>query len=299
VVPQALAKTLCAKGDAMLTREALQKHLGHVQQSYIEFMLSHLAGWKAWAEASSRMEAGQAVDKNAIDPFFHTEYEWVKIVLEMEDQGAFDWHNPRLAQLFAAAAQSEFYRFWGDQITDIALQIAGLAGVRTLLEAGAGRGNLTARMLDKLAGRGVDLPLIVTDAHPAVLERVESLRGQFPGVRQETRLWDFSAPPSPELAQLCTPPVLLYERASLTYANYRAIENLGRVADIVVLGDYFNYTGELYGYDRVSARVGVKPLLYREALPVLEQSFPHTWVFDREVPEKLGVPNISLIIAWK
>jgi hypothetical protein len=283
----------------MLTRAALEKQLGSLQQGYIDFMRSHLSGWKAWAEASDRMEAGEKVDKNTIDPFFHTEYDWVNIVLEMEDQGTFDWHNPRLAQLFAAAAQSDFYLFWGDRITEIALQIAGLAGVRTLLEAGAGRGNLTAVMLAKLAERGLSFPLIVTDAHTAVLERVDSLRKQFPGVRQETLLWDFSAPPDETLLQMCTPPVLLYERASLTYANFRSIENLGRAADIVVLGDYFNYTGELYGYDRVSARVGVKPLLYREALPVLEQSFPNVWAFDQQVADSLGIPNISLIIAWK
>jgi hypothetical protein len=245
------------------------------------------------------MDEGEEVHVADVPEFFHTEHEWARIVLEMEDQGGFNWNDPRLGKLFEAAAQTPFYRMWGETITEISLRLAEAAGVQTLLEAGAGRANLTSIMLKKLSQRNTGLRLVATDAHEAVLENIQKLKDTYPQVQQETLLWDFNSPPPDELLQRVEAPVLIYERASLTYANFQVIENLARAADMVVLGDYFNYTGELFAYDTIFDKIGLKPLFYKDVKPLLDKCFPNQYVLDQSVTDTVHIPNISLIIAWK
>jgi len=288
----------------MLTKDLVKEKLADVEKQYVEFMLKNLRDWRVWAEASNRMAEGQEVHVADVPEFsinstycFSTEYEWARIVLEMEDQGGFNWNDPRLGKLFEAAAQTPFYRMWGEAITEISLRLAEAAGVHTLLEAGAGRANLTSIMLEKLSQRNTGLRLVTTDAHEAVLENIQKLKDTYPRVQQETLLWDFNSPPPDELLQRVEAPVLIYERASLTYANFQVIENLARIADMVVLGDYFNYTGELFAYDTIFDKIGLKPLFYKDVKPLLDKCFPNQYVLDQSVTDTVHIPNISLIIA--
>ena len=66
-----------------------------------------------------------------------------------------------------------------------------------------------------------------------------------------------------------------------------------------MLGDYFNYTGELFAYDLLFERIGLKPLLYRDVQPLLERCFSEHIIVDRQVQATIGLPNVSLIVAWK
>jgi hypothetical protein len=283
----------------MITKDLVKEKLADVEKRYVEFMLKNLRDWRVWAEASNRMAEGEEVHVADVPEFFHTEHEWARIVLEMEDQGGFNWNDPRLGKLFEAAAQTPFYRMWGETITEISLRLAEAAGVQTLLEAGAGRANLTSIMLKKLSQRNTGLRLVATDAHEAVLENIQKLKDTYPQVQQETLLWDFNSPPPDELLQRVEAPVLIYERASLTYANFQVIENLARAADMVVLGDYFNYTGELFAYDTIFDKIGLKPLFYKDVKPLLDKCFPNQYVLDQSVTDTVHIPNISLIIAWR
>ena len=108
----------------MINVKNIEEKLSKVQERYIDFMLESLKDWRLWAEASQRMADGKKVSKDEIPEFFHTEYEWAKIVLDMEDQGGFNWQDPRIAKLFAAEAQTPFYKLWGDTITEISLLLA-------------------------------------------------------------------------------------------------------------------------------------------------------------------------------
>ncbi len=283
----------------MITPENIQSTISDLQKTYIDFMLEHLSQWRHWAELSNSMEAGEAVPIEDIPEFFHTEYEWARIVLEMEDQGGFNWNDPRLGKLFAAAAQTPFYKLWGETITEISLRLAHLAGVKTFLETGAGRANLTTVMLEKMTMQKTFLPLFITDTHETVLENIDKLQADYPDIQQETALWDITNPPPEILLHKVTPPVLMYERATLTYANYRTIENIARIADIVVLGDYFNYTGELFGYDRIFGKIGLQPLMFKDIKQILDVHFPNQYIVDQQVTDAVHIPNISLIIAWK
>jgi len=283
----------------MIQEKDLAEKLSEIQERYINFMLDSLKDWRQWADASQRMADGKPVSKDEVPEFFHTEYEWAKIVLDMEDQGGFNWQDPRIAKLFAAAAQTPFYKLWGETITEVSRVLAQQINAKTLIEIGAGRGNLTRDMLVKLSRNNMSVPLVATDANETILENIAELQDDFPEQSLRTCLWDVNRPPEDLLKNQIKNPAVLYERASITYATYGSLENMAQVADVIVLGDYFNYTGELFAYDTMFDKIGVKPLLYKDVEPLLLKHFPNQILFDQQVHESVGVPNISLIIAWK
>jgi uncharacterized SAM-dependent methyltransferase len=187
---------------------------------------------------------------------------------------------------------------WGDTIVGISLALAHVAGIAGLLEMGAGRGNLSASMLETMHEKNIDLPVTITDAHAAVLDNLAGLKEQFPDMRIETVLWDVDKPAPVQVSGM-THPVLLYERASLTYANFRALKNLAQAADVLVMGDYFNYTGELFAYDLLFEKIGLKPLMYRDVRPLIKECFSDHIIVDLDVSQATGLPNVSLVVAWK
>ncbi|MFC1670669.1 hypothetical protein ACFL20_09770 [Spirochaetota bacterium] len=283
----------------MISVETVREKLAHIEKSYVDFMLTNLADWRKWAEMSELMARGEKVDKKDVPEFFHVEYEWAKVLLEIEDPGSFDWNDPRISKLFAAVAEIPFYKVWGDAIVNISMILADIFGLNTFLEIGAGRANLTSIMMKKMTENKSAQKLISTDAHPAVLENIGKLDKEFPEISHESLLWDINNPPPDELSKKLIPPTLVYERASITYTNFTSIKNLSLASDVLVLGDYFNYTGELFEYDRISEKIGVIPLMYDDLKKVLDDCYPNQYIVDRVIVDKLGIPNVTLLIAWK
>ena len=283
----------------MITREQVDQAIAGWQEPYVDFLSRHAALWRTWAEQSDSMVAGKQVRLEDVPDFFKSDYEWAEVVLDMGGQEQFNWNDPRIARTFCESGHR--HRFtscgvipsWGLRSR---LQMSG--GIKTMLEIGAGRGNLSGLMLEALQKNNMNQPLVITDAHATVLDNLSGLHEKFPGRQIDTVLWDVNQP-APEPLDALSAPVLLYERASLTYANFGAIENLARVADVLVLGDYFNYTGELFAYDLLFERIGLKPLMYRDVQPLLERCFSEHIIVDRQVQATIGLPNVSLIVAWK
>jgi hypothetical protein len=85
----------------------------------------------------------------------------------------------------------------------------------------------------------------------------------------------------------------------LNYAALKAFENIARVADILILGDWFNCTGKLYAYDEVFKRIGSQPLFFNDVKPLLDRHFPHCVIFDQRAQEAIRLPNITMLLAWK
>ncbi len=282
----------------MITETQIEQAIAGSRERFVEFLCEQAAPWRTWAEQADSMVAGEQVTIEDVPDFFKSDYEWAEVVLDIGAQGRFDWNDPRIAGLFAKAVQTPFYRLWGEVIVDTALALIKTAGIASLVEIGAGRGNLSAGMLEGLQARGMDHPLVITDAHVTVLDNLSGMQQRYPDRRLDTVVWDVNEGAPLQLADLSAP-VLLYERASLTYANFKAIENLAQVADIVVLGDYFNYTGELFAYDLLFEKIGLKPLMYSDVRPVLDRCFSEHIIVDREVQARIGLPNVCLIIAWK
>jgi len=282
----------------MITRKQVEQAVSGWQERYVDFLSEHAAQWRTWADQSDSMSAGAQVRRADVPDFFKPDYGWAEVVLDMSSQGEFNWNDPRIAKLFAQAVQTPFYKIWGETIVGVALALAEAAGIESLVEIGAGRGNLSAHMLESLHAKEMDHPVIITDTHATVLDNLSGLQKQFPDRHIETVLWDVNTPAPKQVTGLSVP-VLLYERASLTYANFAALENLAEAADVLVLGDYFNYTGELFAYDLIFEKIGLKPLMYSDVKPILQSCFADHMIVDLQVHERIKLPNVSLIVAWK
>ena len=283
----------------MLSAEQLKKDLADLEQQYVDHLIKRFGQWEVWAEASQRVADGKAVGEDEVPEAFRAELKMMKVILEMEALGKFDWNNPKLRQIFEEIAKEEFYAFFGEMITSIALRVTRAAGVKTFLEIGAGRANLTKIMLAQMSKAGIRLPLVVTDAQPVILENVERLKSSYHEADLRTALWNIMEPPPAQLLEKLNGPILLYERYTLNYAALKAFENISRVADILILGDWFNRTGRLYAYDEVFKRIGSQPLFFKDVEPLLDRHFPHRLIFDQRAQDAIKLPNITMLLAWK
>jgi hypothetical protein len=283
----------------MLTEGLINEKLGDLEQEYVGYLIEHFAEWEVWAKTSQRVADGEEVKEEEVPEAFRTELKITRVIVEMMDLGKFDWNHPKVRGIFSELSKAPFYSLFGKMITKISLRLAALAGVKTLLEIGAGKANLTGIMLKQMAQSDIALQLIVTDSHEVVLENMEKLRAEYPGMKLETRLWDITGPPPDDLIDKVESPSLMYERYTLNYANLDSIRNVAKIADIVVLGDWINYTGQLFAYDEVFKKIGSKPIFYRDIKPVLDDCFPNQLIFDKRALDTLGLPTISMLICWK
>jgi hypothetical protein len=282
-----------------LSKEALQKKLEDLEKPYVAFLVDQFAAWRTFVEMTQRLLDGFDVGQEQCPPSYLHEFRMLREVLAMEATGSFDWNNPVLRESFAHFATSPFYRLWGDTIAQIALRLAQENGVQALVEIGAGRGHMTGIMMKQMRAFGCRLPLVATDVAPAVLENIEKLRPDNPGIDLRTMAWDITQPASPELLAAVQRPCLIYERASIMYSNIPAIENLAALADIVVFGDMFNYTGELYAFDAIAEKIGGKPLFYHQLQPLMEKHFSGHFFFDQRAQQALGYPSTTVLIGWR
>jgi hypothetical protein len=283
----------------MITQEMIKEKVSDLEEKYVDFMVTHFAQWKVFAGATQHILDGEEVPEKEIPEAYILEFRMLREIVKMEATGKFDWNNPLLRASFAQMAQSPYYRLWGKTIVKSSLRLAALTGVKTLVEIGAGRGNLTEIMLQQIATQNLSVKLMVTDANPIVLESMEKLKGAYPQVHLETLLWDIKETPPKELLSRIQHPCLSYERASIMYATIPAIANIAHFSAIVVLGDMFNYTGELYAYDEISKKIGSVPLYYRDMKPILERCFREHFMFDLRAQKALNYPSTTILIALK
>jgi len=283
----------------MLTKKAVKENLADLEERYCSFMMEHFGCWEQWADQSAVLLAGNDVAEDEVPEPFRFEYRMTKVVLEMQAAGTWDWKNPKLRKVFEEAAGNPLYRLMAETITECALRLCAEAGLKTLLEIGAGKGHLTGVMAGKLTGSGSAIPLFVTDSDPVVLQGIGNIAAAHPGVHIENMQWDIRQPAPQALVDRVQQPCLAYERASVLYTAIPAIENIARLADVVVFGDMFNYTGALYAYDEIFKKLGAFPLFYSEVKPVLEKCFREHFFLDARAQQEIGFPNTSILIAFK
>jgi hypothetical protein len=283
----------------MLTKNLIKEKLTDLENQYCSFMMEHFACWEQWAEMSGRMLEGKTVAEDEVPEPFRFEYRMTKVVLEMDTDGAWDWNNPKLRQVFEETAANPLYTLMAETITESAIRLCQMAGVKTFIEVGAGRGHLTSVMAKKLAEKDSSIKLIVTDTDPSILQNIEKIKSEYPGLNLDTLQWDINQAPTQALIEKIQLPCLVYERASIMYTTIPAIKNIARFADIIVFGDMFNYTGALYAYDEIFKKLGVYPLFYRDVKPLLDECFRVHFFLDSRAQQEIGFPNTSILIAFK
>jgi hypothetical protein len=283
----------------MLSVDEVQRGLKDIEENYTRHLIEHFGEWKKWAEQSDRMYAGEEVKEEEVPQVFQIEMRVVKVIKEMEALGEFDWGNPTLKLLFAEMASGPFHRYFGGIIADIVLKLSKITAASSLIEIGAGDGRLTELLLARMREKKLSLPLLITDSKPVVETAALKLKEQYPEISLQSFVWDITKPPTGEMDKKITHPAILYERYGLTYTNYQAIDNLAQVGDILVLGGFFNNTSDIYGYDKIFAKIGVKNLLLSEVEKKLREHYPNIYVVDRKVTETIQFPNTTLLLAWR
>ncbi len=282
-----------------IAKNLLKQKLADLEKHYVAFLCEQFARWREFADITQRLIDSAPVNEQECPESYLHEFRMLREVLRMDATGSFDWNNSVLRESFAHFAISPFYKIWGETIARITLLLAEEAGVKTLIEIGAGRGHMTEIMLKNMAESSCRLPLIVTDVAPAVLNEIEKHRLAYPANPLRTIPWDISQPPLQELLDSIEHPCLIYERASIMYSNIPALENIASIADIVVLGDMFNYTGELFAFDSISEKIGGKPLFYSQIKPLMEKHFTGHFFFDLRAQLALGYPSTTIMVGWK
>lgn len=283
----------------MLNHQLVKDKLSSLQTKYTQFQKEHFENWEIWADASEKVYQRQPVDENKIPKAFHNELRAMKILVEMEDLGEFDWNSPKLREAFAAISGGVFHQFFGKTVVDIAITLAEAIKPKTLLEIGAGNGKLTRLACETMKSRKTYFPLVVTESKPVINEVIGKLSEDFPEIRINPFLWDIKESPSEELLKSITPPTLLYERYTITYAGISSIANIAKAADILVLGDWLSLTGKIYGYDKAFSKIGAKTLLYSDVKTELDKYYHNYYFFDKEAQEAIKSPYISILVAWK
>jgi len=283
----------------MLTRDLVMEKLRDLEQDYCDFLVTHFAEWDVWADISQRVANGETIQESSVPEGFLIEFRFLRAILEMETKGRFDWNNEALIEVFEASAQSPYYKLWGETIAKSCARLASLVGAKTIVEVGAGRGNLTSIMMHQVKENSLSCNMIITDSDPVVVENIARLKSGFQDITAETIIWDIKETPPETLLAGIEHPCVLYERASITYADSTVMENIARVSDVVVLGDLFNNTGRLYAFDEVSKRIGVETLFYHEMKPIVNKYFRDHFLFDVRAQEKIDLPNTTMLVGWK
>jgi len=283
----------------MLTKQLITEKTADLEDSYVDFCLRQFGAWRDFAQSTRQIYAGNEVNESDVPQSYLHEFRMLREILKMDATGKFDWANPVLKESFSHFVTSDYYQAWGSTITEIAVRLSRLAGIKTLVEIGAGRGNLTDIMLTRLDAEGMFLPLLVTDVAPEVLGNISEMKKRFPRIPCETMCWDIKQQPPPELTAKIERPCLLYERASIMYTNIPAIANMAEIADVVVFGDMFNYTGELDAYDEIAKKIGGMPLFYSELKPLMAAHYTDHFMFDLRAQVMLGSPTTTIMIGWK
>ena len=283
----------------MLTQQLVKDRLAVLEKEYTGFQKEHFENWEIWADASEKVYQRQQVDENKIPKAFHNELRAMKILVEMEDLGEFDWNSPKLREAFAGISGGIFHQFFGKTVVEIAMTLAEEIKPKTLLEIGAGNCKLTRLACESMKRRKAYFPLVVTESKTVINEVIGKLNEDFSEIKITSFLWDIKESPSKELLDSLTPPALLYERYTITYAGINSIANIAKVADILVLGDWLSLTGKIYGYDKAFSKIGAKILLYNDVKAELDKYYKNFYFFDKEAQEAIKSPYISILVAWK
>ena len=283
----------------MINYEIVKKSLASLEDEYTRFQKDHFENWEIWADASEKVYQRQLVDESKIPKAFHNELRAMKLLLEMEDLGEFDWNSPKLREAFATISGGIFHQFFGKTIVDIAITLAELIKPETLLEIGAGNGKLTRLACETMRKKGINLPMVITDSKPVINEVIGKIKEDFPETKIDSFLWDIKENPKDELKAAIKRPSLLYERYTITYTSVSAITNIAKVADFIVLGDWLSITGKTYGYDKAFARIGAKSLLYNDVKAELDKYYNEFYFFDKKAQEAINSPYVSILVAWR
>jgi len=269
-------------------------------QRYNRKMTNDFSDWQSLEDAAARLLREEPLNEEDFSPPFRPMLKMMRMIMEKSKDNSWRWTDPEVLAVFREVATGDVYKLFAETIVDIVTGIISCADIGTLVEVGAGTGQVSGDLCRAMRENGVtDIPLIISDQSPMIHQTGERLREAYPEIKITDIVWDLKKGPNEFFNKDIHQPVMMFERFCMPYAGYDAIDVIGQVADILILVDDLSVTGEKASFDRIYERIGTQFLIFDEAQKHLEKHFSFIHACDREIIEMVNSPVISFTLAIK
>lgn len=267
---------------------------------YNRKMAHDFSDWQPLEDAAARLLKGEPVNDGDFIPPFRPMLKMMRMIMEKSKDNSWDWSDPEVLAMFKEVSTGEVYNLFAETIVDIVTGIINRADVGTLVEVGAGTGQVSGDLCRAMReSRITDIPLIISDQSAVIGQTGDRLRQAYPELNITDIVWDLRKGRHEYFDRDIQKPVMVFERFCLPYAGYGAIDVIGEVADILILVDDLSVTGEKASFDKIYERIGSQFLIFDEARKHLEKHFSFIHVCDREIIELVNSPVFSFTLAIK
>jgi hypothetical protein len=268
-------------------------------RQYHQEAISTIGNWEPLINISKKLLAEEKVDYDKCSPVLLPIVELMRVVMKVTKESEWDWSNPDIQNVFNNLAESHFYKMFSDATVRIVSSIIKTVQIGTLLEVGTGPGQVTENLCKEMTQQGTSVPLIISDKSPTIADIGNKLRESFPHLTINNFVWDFKKDPPDELIASLTKPVLLFERFCIPYGGYASIDKIGPLADILIMVEDLNLTGEKEAYDVIMEKIGSQFFVYDEAKKHLEKHFSFIHTCDSKTIEAINLPVTDFTLAIK
>ena len=284
----------------MIDKAAVLNSIAAPMQRYLQKMTRSLSDWQPLEDAAELLLQGKDMPDQQLHPDFRPLVKMMRLIRDLSRENAWDWANPLVQQTFREVAEGEIFRMFSETAVDILMSIMQQVNIKTVVEAGTGPGKVTAQLCEGLINHQLNnINLIISDKIPTISQTAATLRKKFPALSITDFVWDIRQEAEQKLYDLLKPPVLVFERFCLPYADHSAIDNLSRLADILLLIDDLSLTGKKASFDLLYEKIGTQFLIFETAKHHLEQFFSFVHVCDREVITAINSPVTTFTLAVK
>jgi len=284
----------------MIDRQAVLAGIAAPINRYNYKMSHDFSDWQPLEDAAALLLQGKPVNKADYNPAFWPLIKMMRLIMEKSETSSWSWSDPDVLAVFQEVSEGAVYTLFAETIVDIVTGIIASADIGTLVEVGTGSGTVSAAICRAMRNNSItDIPLVISDQSPMIRQTADRLRGAYPEMTIADIVWDVRTGAHEYFSRNIKRPVLVFERFCMPYAGYGAIDAIAGIADILILVDDLNITGEMASFDRMYERIGAQFLVFEEARKRLEKRFSLVHVCDRDIIKMVNSPVTSFTLAIK
>lgn len=284
----------------MLDKQAVLAGIAEPIKRYNQSMSTDFSDWQPLEDAAELLLQGKPVKNEDYIPAFRPLIKMMRTIMEKSEDSSWNWSDPDVLSVFKEVSEGAVYSLFSKTIVDILTGIMTGLDVGTLVEVGAGTGGVTADLCRAMKKNNMlEVPLVISDQSPIIRQTADRLRTDFPDMTIADIEWDLRKGRHAYFDRAIKKPVLVFERFCMPYAGYDAIDVIADIADILILVDDLNITGEMASFDKIYERIGAQFLVFDAARKRLEKHFSCIHVCDREIIEMVNSPVTSFTLAIK
>lgn len=283
----------------MNTRETILKAIEEPMKRYHEDMTTVLGNWQPLERAAGELLEGRDVNDDEIPEVYLPMLQMMRLIAKVTRESEWDRADPRIQEIFKDKAASPLYGIFTRVMAGTVSAIFSNLRIGTLVEVGAGPGQVTHSICEEMVQRNHSIPLIISDRAPGIMQVREKLARAFPSLAITAFIWNVTEPPPGELVDRLVKPVLVFERFCLPYAGHEAIDMISPIADILVMQDDLSITGRKMSFDLLYEKIGTTFLTLSEAMRHLKKYFSFIHTCDKETTEAINSGVTTFTVALK